>query len=202
MSNLADDDAPLAAPELTTPEQWHDYLREYSETYLRTADPGELSDEQIQHRWVGHEPAAEQTVVAAEQRLAIRFPPTFRSFLAASDGWPNPAEWVDELHASTDVAWFRDTMDGAGFIDLYGEPRNDDEDDSDMLSLFRRSLVIASGEDFWLLDPADPGPDGEWVAWEFTPKYGGLERFANFAEIFHASRVSMEQEAADDDTDR
>ncbi|KJE22407.1 hypothetical protein FF36_03279 [Frankia torreyi] len=197
MSNLADGDAPLAAPALTTPEQWRDYLREYSETYLRTADPDELSDEQIQHRWVGHEPAAEQTVAAAEQRLAVRFPPTFRSFLATSDGWPNLAGWIDELHASTDVDWFRDTVDGAGFINLYGEPHNDGQDLDDLLSVFRRSLVIASGEDFWLLDPADPGPDGEWVAWEFTPKYGSLERFASFAEIFHADRVFMEQEAAE-----
>ncbi|CAJ63990.1 hypothetical protein FRAAL5357 [Frankia alni ACN14a] len=37
MSNLADGDAPLAAPALTTPEQWRDYLREYSETYRTTA---------------------------------------------------------------------------------------------------------------------------------------------------------------------
>ncbi|MEV0698299.1 hypothetical protein AB0I53_10305 [Saccharopolyspora sp. NPDC050389] len=63
------------------------------------------------------------------------------------------------------------------------------------------SLDVAEGEDFWLLDPAEASPEGEWAAYLFEPKYGELAKFASFAELFHASRRLMEEFAEDDAAD-
>jgi hypothetical protein len=44
-----------------------------------------------------------------------------------------------------------------------------------------------------LLDPTEIGPDGEWAAYLFVAKYGELEKYASFAELFHASWRLMEE---------
>lgn len=192
----SEDDVARVAPALTTPQQWASYLREYSGLHLRTAsdadEPGEPAAEQVTPRWLGCEPAAEQTVATAEQRLAVEFPPSFRSFLLTSDGWPGFGGWVDTLHSCDDLAWFRDTDEGGTAIDVaelfYGEPglgEEDEQEDPSPPTVFERSLLVASGEDYWLLDPAEPGADGEWTAWRYEVKTGELERFASFAELFH-----------------
>jgi hypothetical protein len=69
----------------------------------------------------------------------------------------------------------RDTDGGKSVIDIYSE---DSDEDDEYVTLFQRSLEVASGEDFWVLDPTETGPDGEWAAYLFEPKYGELERFA------------------------
>ena len=58
------------------------------------------------------------------------------------------------------------------------------------MAVFERTLVIASGEDYWLLDPALV-TDGEWAAHEFAPKYGDLEGFASFSALMDGSRKTM-----------
>ncbi|NEE61097.1 SMI1/KNR4 family protein, partial [Streptomyces sp. SID8455] len=64
-------------------------------------------------------------------------------------------------------------------IRIYGEdPANDD-----YVQLFRRSIEVAGGDDFWLLDPTSAGPDGEWAAYLFAPKYGDLQEFSSFSAL-------------------
>ena len=182
-----------AAPALTTPQEWRRYLREYSELYLRTANEyqrARLDPEQAAARWMGHEPATEEAVAAAEQRLGVRFPPSFRSFLLTTDGWDGVGGWVGLVYGCEDISWLRDTDWGKEFIDIYSE---DSDGNDEYVTLFQRSLEITNGEDFWFLDPTETGPDGEWAGYLFTPKYGELERCAGFAELFHASRHLMEE---------
>ncbi|WP_238431696.1 SMI1/KNR4 family protein [Streptomyces cavernae] len=192
MSGTSDSGAVPAAPVLTTPQEWRKYLREYSELYLRTADEYQrraLEPEQEATRWMGHEPAAEEAVLSAEQRLGVRFPPMLRSFLLTSNGWSGVGGWVDLVYPCERVSWMRDTDGGS---DLIGTYRDFSDEDDEYLKLFQLSLEIASGEDFWLLDPTQTGPDGEWAAYLYEPKYGELEEFAGFVELFHASWRDME----------
>lgn len=181
-----------AAPALTTPQEWRRYLREYSEVYLRTANEYQravLDPGQAAARWMGREPATEEAVVAAEQRLGVEFPPSFRSFLLTTDGWDGVGGWVSLVYGCADISWLRDTGWGEEFIEIY----SDESDGNDeYVTLFQRSLEITNGEDFWFLDPAETGPDGEWAAYLFTPKYGEMEKYASFAEMVHASRQLME----------
>jgi hypothetical protein len=174
---------------LATPQEWDSYLREYSAAYLQTANEYErarLDPKQAATRWMGRMPAAESAVVAAEQRLGTQFPPSFRSFLLTTDGWDGVGGWIDLVYPCEDIAWMRDTEGGRDLIGVYAGDLGE-EGEHEYVTLFRRSLEVASGEDFWLLDPEKAGPGGEWAAYQFEPKAGELKRFASFAELFHDS---------------
>ncbi|GAA1979770.1 SMI1/KNR4 family protein [Amycolatopsis minnesotensis] len=143
---------------------------------------------------LGNEPGTERAVAAAEHRLAVRFPPSFRHFLLTSDGCPGIGAWTDELYSCDRLAWFRDTAAGETSIAVaevfYGESdQHPDEGDWHPPAIFERSLLVAGGHDYWLLDPADPGAEGEWIAWRYEVDDGELTRFTNFAELVDFCRT-------------
>jgi hypothetical protein len=179
---------------MTTPQEWRGYLREYGELYLRTANEFQrIQSEQVATHWTGYEPATEQAVFAAEQRLGVLFPPSLRGLLLTSDGWSGVGGWIDSLHSCDHIAWSCDTAEGAALIALCGHEQDDVTGD-DLGKVLQRSLMIASGEDYWFLDPGQLGPGGEWAAYLLEPEYGEATRFTSFAELFHASREEMEEE--------
>ncbi|MFD5453912.1 hypothetical protein [Streptomyces olivaceus] len=79
----------------------------------------------------------------------------------------------------------RDSDDG--FYDSL--PNNEDG-----VALFRRCIEVGHGEDFWLLDPTDVGPDGEWAEYEFPPGAGVEKKYLNFFELFHNGYKKMRKE--------
>ncbi|MCO5997695.1 SMI1/KNR4 family protein [Actinoallomurus rhizosphaericola] len=179
------------ASRLTTPQEWRSYLRDYSELYLR-AYPAEDRGPEQARGWMGREPATEEAVAAAEQRLGVRFPPSYRSFLLTSDGWDEAGRWIGPVESCDEVAWLRDTDWGEEFIEIYSEEGIDD-----YVAVFQRTLKISNGEDCWFLDPTEVGPDGEFAGYLFEPKYGELYRFASFADLFQNNRRFLQETAAD-----
>lgn len=186
---------------LTTPQEWRGFLERYGERYLNNCADDELDDlldedqldaldrEESIDLWLGEAPAREEALVASEERLGVRFPPSLRGFFLASDGWTRLDAWVDGVHSCGHVSWMRDGDAGRRVTEIYDSiPGNEDD-----VQLFRRSLEIARGEDFWLLDPTDVGPDGEWAAYEFAPKYGNPTKFPSFSALFHSEHESMDE---------
>ncbi len=197
------------AAALTTPEEWRAFLERYGELYVKVrAEEEELADlldddqlealdegERVQP-WLGAAPAREEALVTSEERLGVRFPPSLRGFFLASDGWRClDDEWVDEVHPSGHVVWMRDSEAGKRVTEVYDSIVGNEDD----VQLFRRSIEIARGEDFWLLDPTDVGSDGEWAAYEFAPKYGDTTKYPSFSALFHAGYTSMEEDEEDMD---
>ncbi|MEU5325756.1 SMI1/KNR4 family protein [Streptomyces parvus] len=190
-----------AAP--TTPEEWRVFLERYGELYVKVrADEEELVDlldedqldaldqgERVE-AWLGEAPAREEALAASEERLGVRFPAGLRGFFLASDGWTRLDGWVDGVHPCDRVVWMRDSEAGESVIEIYASIPGNEE----VVELFRRSIEIARGEDFWLLDPTDVGPDGEWAAYEFTPKYGDTTKYPSFSALFHSGFESMEED--------
>ncbi|MFJ9259579.1 SMI1/KNR4 family protein [Streptomyces bacillaris] len=185
---------------LTTPEEWRRFLEQYDERYMKEEasdqeladllDEGQwdlLEEEGRLEQWLGEAPAGKQELAAAEERLGVRFPSGLRGFFLASNGWKRVKWWVDLVHPCGEVVWMRDSDAGSDLIRIYGE----DPDNDDYVQLFRRCVEVAAGEDFWLLDPTDAGPDGEWAAYLFTPKYGDLEEFPSFSALFHDGYEDM-----------
>ncbi|MFD8378464.1 SMI1/KNR4 family protein [Streptomyces sp. NPDC059679] len=198
-TNAANEAAETAV--LTTPQAWREFLGRYDERYMNNhASDQELVDlleedelevleeEGRLERWLGEEPASEVAVVAAEERLGVRFPPSLRGFLLASDGWTRVSGWVDLVYPCGRIGWMRDSDTGARLIQIYSE----NADNDDYVQLFRRSVEVAAGEDVWLLDPTDVGPDGEWTACLFTPKYGDVQEFPSFSDLFHDGYEDMD----------
>ncbi|MEU4919467.1 SMI1/KNR4 family protein [Streptomyces parvus] len=190
-----------AAP--TTPEEWRVFLERYGELYVKVrADEQELvdlldedqldaldQDERVE-AWLGEAPAPEEALAASEERLGVRFPAGLRGFFLASDGWTRLDGWVDGVHPCDRVVWMRDSEAGGRVTEIYASIPGNEE----VVELFRRSIEIARGEDFWLLDPTDVGPDGEWAAYEFTPKYGDTTKYPSFSTLFHSGLESMEED--------
>ncbi|MFB6696681.1 SMI1/KNR4 family protein [Streptomyces rubiginosohelvolus] len=190
-----------AAP--TTPEEWRVFLERYGELYLKVrADERELVDlldeeqldaldqEERVEAWLGETPAREEALAAAEERLGVRFPAGLRGFFLASDGWTRLDGWVDGVHPCDRVVWMRDSEAGGRVTGIYASISGNEE----VVELFRRSVEIARGEDYWLLDPTDVGPDGEWAAYEFTPKYGDTTKYPSFSALFRSGFESMEED--------
>ncbi|MFF2224653.1 SMI1/KNR4 family protein [Streptomyces globisporus] len=190
-----------AAP--TTPEEWRAFLERYGELYVKVrADEQELVDlldeEQLDaldqdervEAWLGEAPAREEALAASEERLGVRFPAGLRGFFLASDGWTHLDGWVDGVHPCDRVVWMRDSEAGGRVTEIYASIPGNEE----VVDLFRRSVEIARGEDYWLLDPTDVGPDGEWAAYEFTPKYGDTTKYPSFSALFHSGFESMEED--------
>ncbi|MEU5368542.1 SMI1/KNR4 family protein [Streptomyces sp. NPDC005951] len=187
----------------TTPEEWRVFLERYGELYVKVrADEEELVDlldedqldaldqDEPVEAWLGEAPAREEALAASEERLGVRFPAGLRGFFLASDGWTRLDGWVDGVHPCDSVGWMRDSEAGGRVTDIYASIPDNEE----VVELFRRSIEIARGEDYWLLDPTDVGPDGEWAAYEFTPKYGDTTKYPSFSALFHSGLESMEED--------
>ncbi|MGW6027211.1 SMI1/KNR4 family protein [Streptomyces sp. NPDC055099] len=207
MSETTEPEDNEVAAVLTTPQAWRDFLERYSELYVKVrADEEELDDllDEDQHEaldqgghvelWLGEAPAREEALAAAEERLGVRFPPSLRGFFLATDGWKRLDDHVDGVHPCGRVIWMRDSEAGSRVIETYASiPGNEDD-----VQLFRRSIEISRGEDFWLLDPTDAGPDGEWAAYEFAPKYGDTTKHPGFSALFRSGYENMEEDADED----
>ncbi|MFY0512689.1 SMI1/KNR4 family protein [Streptomyces anulatus] len=195
---------------LTTPQEWRAFLERYGELYMKVrADDDELVDlldeDQLEaldrgervEPWLGEAPAREEALVASEERLGVRFPPSLRGFFLASDGWTCLDAWVDGVHPCGRVVWMRDSEAGWRVTETYDSiPGNEDD-----VQLFRRSIEIARGEDFWLLDPTDVGPDGEWAAYAFAPKYGDTSKYRSFSTLFNSGYADMEEDQEEEGMD-
>ncbi len=147
---------------------------------------------------MGFDGASEGDIQALEVRLGIRLPPTYRQFLAVSDGWRtlginepglNPTsrvEWFREHHLDVIEAWqaggrrpskkkVPPISDEQYFV--YGSGQATYNMRSEYL---HSTLWISDGTDEgdYLLNPEVIFPDGEWEAWHFAHWYPGCRAYA------------------------
>ncbi|WP_019927816.1 SMI1/KNR4 family protein [Nocardia sp. BMG111209] len=177
-----------------TADEWRTYLPRYGEVYVRTANEyirPHLTPEQLETHWFGTDPASEQTLAATALRLGIPLPRSLAAFLSVTDGWKAVGGWIDAVAPCAEIDWLRNTQWGEELIEIYTEEMEEDDYPNEPLELFRRTLLIASGEDIWLLDPTRTDPDGEYTAIDFTPKYGDYKEYPSFAALFHESKDLM-----------
>ncbi|SHN74119.1 SMI1/KNR4 family protein [Cryptosporangium aurantiacum] len=94
------------------PEEWTRFLRQWSAEWLAVPEsehrPPPWPPRVAASGWLGYEPASEESIAAAEERLGVRLPPSYRAFLAVSDGWRAFSPFIWELLPSARVGWFRE----------------------------------------------------------------------------------------------
>src|SRR5262249_11962685 len=69
---------------------------------------GMVPQEVVASGWLGYQGAREEEIVVLEQRLGTTMPPSYRSFLAETNGWRNCGPFIDNLWACSDVRWFQE----------------------------------------------------------------------------------------------
>jgi hypothetical protein len=168
----------------------------------------ELTPECLSIGWCGSLPATESEILRVEDRLGVRLPPSYRSFLSVSNGWRPFSGAVERLLTVQEIEHFR-AADPKGLAeiekyykesDLSDEQYLDYETPKNMEALRHRyyagSLLVGTGwgveADMILLNPQIVFPDGEWEAICFANWIPGNQRYRSFFELVKYSVTAEE----------
>ncbi len=183
---------------------WYEFLGRWQGEWVPRADADEDEDPDADAEVLappGRPGADEVAIAAAEERLGRRLSPSYRSFLAASDGWhvDQPAA-IYRLGGAADIDWFQDPH---GMAPLYEQGLGDDPREEDVLlaGMWRRALRLETESDMShaLLDPGDSDEDGEWALYvykgwsgEFPDRYPSFRAYMEtMYRRFHADRAAQ-----------
>ncbi|WP_460503008.1 SMI1/KNR4 family protein [Hymenobacter agri] len=189
---------------LTSSEQvsgWPDLLQQISQEVL--ADPsfietdwhGFVSPAQKESGWLGFPGATESDLRMLEQRLGVALPPSYRSFLATSNGFGPIDCFIFRLFSTEEIDWLVnkdkeiieiwEQDDDTDITDeQYFDPKNQQDARYTRSRYFRRCLMVSDWGDagFLALNPAVEA-DREWEAWHFASWLGGASRHHSFADL-------------------
>ncbi|MFI6210130.1 SMI1/KNR4 family protein [Streptomyces sp. NPDC051041] len=176
---------------------WHEFLGRWQKEWVPRADEDDDGGQTVVP--LGRPGADEAAIAAAEERLGRRLPPSYREFLAASDGWHvDQAAGVYQLGGAADIDWFRDPY---GMTPLYEQNLGDDPRQEHVLlaGMWQRALRLETDSDmsYALLDPGDSDQDGEWALYvykgwsgEFPDRYPSFRAYMEaMYRGFHADRA-------------
>lgn len=158
---------------------WGPRLRRWSAEWISTAEPGELDPAVARDGWLGFAAATEDEVAAAEGRLGVRLPPSYRQFLLCTNGWRNAGGFVYRMRDTTTVGWLRD-------LEPFWEEWDDLDEQETEGNRFTRGLLLSEETDSGILflDPADVDESGEWAAYSlFSWRAEPPTRFVSFAAL-------------------
>lgn len=162
---------------------WKPWLTRWSAEWISTAEPGTLDSAVLRERWLGFAPATEDEVAAAEARLGVRLPPSYREFLLTTNGWRDAGCFVFRMRDTSTLGWLRDHE--AYWAD-WEELAPDDNPDPGNGNRFTRGLLLSLEADAGILflDPGDVDEAGEWAAYSlFSWRAEPPARFASFTEL-------------------
>jgi cell wall assembly regulator SMI1 len=183
---------------------WNSFLERWNRAILDMPDIEE-HDIPAQIRklgWLGFSPATETEIAAAEARLGIALPPSYREFLLVSNGWHDTGTDIESILPIDEIDWLRDLnpdligiwMDSAG---QEGWP--DDPVEGVNYHHFAKTLAVSGGyEAYVLLNPEVISPDGEWEAWLFADWIPGAGRYDSFWDLLQDEYESLQMVNADE----
>ncbi|MEV5312358.1 SMI1/KNR4 family protein [Streptomyces sp. NPDC052610] len=177
---------------MTEIDDWRSLLVRWSQEWAGAQDPDVPAEERragdeeaLRTRWLGFPPASEERILALEERLGHRLPPSYRTFLAVSDGWRHAGGFVWLLGGTDGVRWHQDASGLAEFYET--DPEDDPTPEETLLAgMWHRALQLDVESDavYVLLDPGDVDGDGEWAvychaSWRASPpeRYGSFRAF-------------------------
>ena len=124
--------------------------------------------------WLGEPGATEAEIIAAEQRLGIRLPPSYRAFLAETNGFDHIGSFIYRIYSAAEIDWFR--VRNQDWIEAYqiGDDSSPEEhlahpEDSVRFRAAYLSSCLQISEEgdsaVVLLNPEVVNGEGEWEAW-------------------------------------
>ena len=187
---------------------WRPFLKRFSHDLLKDIRiREELPAEVIESRWMGYEGAAQKEISKLEKRLGKRLAPSYRSFLAETNGWRNCGFYIYRLWPCSQVSWFRKRHQD--WINAYLNVDESDEITDEEYFVYGKrqefpcfraqylqsALEISDVGDsaIMLLNPKVVTADGEWEAWIFANWFPGARRYRSFREMIIAVRNSFKR---------
>lgn len=182
---------------MTMPERdWKSFLEQWSKAVLSSDDLPyyNLPQSAIDSEWMGYPGASEDEIAAVEKRLGKTLPPSYRSFLKASNGWMQTGYFIHDLWPVVRINWLRILNpeqitiwdNDPGLNDLpwqdHGSYRMSEVEAFNQLA---STLQISDwgDEEILLLNPEVVSTDGEWEAWFMAGWIPGAYRFPSFWDL-------------------
>lgn len=177
-----------------TTEEIHDELE----------DLGIRSDA-LSSQWIGNPGATAEQLTEAERRLGITLPPSYRTFLQISNGWPLPGYTVPRLFSTHEIEWLQQQDPQVVAIWTY-DPLPITLSETEYLDYsqhahefraehLKTALAISerewAGSAVYLLNPQVITTDGEWEAWLFAHWLPGVIRYPSFHTLIEAERANF-----------
>jgi hypothetical protein len=194
-----------SSPSETSVSDWPAFLNSYNSDLLAAPEVQEEAPrEAVLQGWLGFPGADEEQILAAEGRIGITFPPSYRAFLKASNGWRGAGYYSNgvfpfELLPVEKIDWFR--VNNQEWIDILMEYRYDipdeeyyhygpDGGDGVRAGYLQNAIEISSLHDagVYLLLPDVAFPDGEWEAYHLASWIPGAYRYTSFAHLMQGER--------------
>ncbi|UWZ83791.1 SMI1/KNR4 family protein [Occallatibacter riparius] len=160
----------------------------------------EIPDHKIVASWLGEPGATETEIALAEERLGVRLPPTYRAFLAETNGFDHIGPFIYRLYKVEEIEWFR--VRNQDWIEAYqvGDDTSPEEHlaNPDDCVRFRAAylsscLQISEEGDsaVVLLNPEVVNDEGEWEAWFFANWNPGARRYPSFQAYIESELESI-----------
>jgi hypothetical protein len=136
--------------------------------------------------------ASDAEIAAAEARLGLRLPASYRSFLqttAGSEGAYLSVAEIDRFRVR-EPEWLAGFLLGAATYRGGPSLLPDDPTDPATFAIDQLADTVAItrpvDERLFLLNPAVIDPGGEWEAWDLANWYPGAFRYRTFSELRRA----------------
>ncbi len=180
---------------------WRPFLEQYSRDLIAYKQPhggGEWPDEVIASGWMGFAGATEDQIAALEARIGALLPPSYRQFLAVTNGWRDTGAFIYKMWSAEEVEWFR--VRNKEWIDIWNSSGREELDPDHESRHMQTALEISDIGDsaILLLNPQVITPEGEWEAWFFSNWNPGARRYPSFWDLMHAQYESMSRQIASD----
>lgn len=176
--------------------EWVSLLQQWNEDILNSSDAAYLPEEVLRTGWLGFPPATEEEIQAAEARLGVRLPDSYREFLKVTNGWRMTSPFIDRVWGTEEIEWL--AMQRRYILDPIRRYGDEEIPDSEYflygewrpgplrLEDLERSLEVGFGSDVdqYLLLPAVTTEEGECDAFAVYPKGGEVRvRYRSFWDL-------------------
>ena len=168
---------------------WAKLMKDWNQAILKSSLRDSIPPDLIEKGWLGHPGATEEDLEQLEKRLGYRLPPSYRSFLAFTNGWEGRlTHAIYHMWSVDSIDWFsrrnQDWIDG--FIDGWTSD-DPDEELPPHIEHIKSVLEISerANSAILLMNPSVINKNGEWDAWFFANWMPGAQRYHSFGELMH-----------------
>ncbi len=161
----------------------------------------------IESGWLGYPPATDAEIAAAEHRLGVWLPPSYRTFLQVTNGFRHVGSFHLPMWSADKIGWHYERH--TDLVDAWNEAAGVAETDEVVEGIilphhFRATLEISDigDEEVYLLNPEIQSIDGEWQAWFFASWLPGATQYPSFEAMMlgeyekHETLKDYQQEPA------
>ena len=147
-------------------------LKQISEKAIELAD-FEFTQEQIENKWLGTEPASQNDIKLTEKRLGVELPNDYKDFLRITNGFSAPND-VEPTFEPIDKVEYLKNIDGY-LIEVWNQ-----DGIADIGKQLKESIIIGgiNEEQSFLLIPPNRS-SRNWKYWKFSSWQPGVVEFEN-----------------------